>query len=321
MSMPIFDVTIDPSYSENGQELGIEMIAFTDKPAILIKGMAYTSEQRKIFFSDDLKYRIVAPVMIPGDIYRRDDDGFEYQTRFTADTIEQIHMKFMENLRNRDLFNVDHNENVKVPAYILESWIVENPKEDKAYSSYGIEVPKGTLMAVAQITDKEYYTKLVEGGKVGFSIEGFLGLKQEVFTNQKTKYMNEGDVFQIGEQYFKVVNGIPVPCDKDGNVMEQAMAEESPEKDKEEDSTTEEAPEKDKEEEMAEETQAPSSEEAPADNPVTEESVMAIVQPHLDELLSIIAELKSAIPVQEEMEKQEEVQMTAHQKFQKFNQK
>jgi hypothetical protein len=83
----------------------------------------------------------------------------------------------MLNLNNRNLFNLEHEGDQIVPAYILEAWLVDNPDADKAKSTFGISVPKGTLMVTAQVTDTEYYNKLVEAGQVGFSIEGFLGLK------------------------------------------------------------------------------------------------------------------------------------------------
>jgi hypothetical protein len=64
-----------------------------------------------------------------------------------------------------------------MPAFVLEAWIVETPEQDKAFQTYGIKVPKGTLMMTTQITDKDVYNKLVKSGQVGYSIEGFLGLK------------------------------------------------------------------------------------------------------------------------------------------------
>ena len=167
--IPIYKITIDPEYSD-GEELGIEQIAFTSTPAIITKGLAF-DEHKKLFFSDDLKYRVVAPAMIPMEIYRNDENDDEYYVQFTAETIEQIHSKFMQDLSNRNVFNLEHDTDKTVPAYVLEAWIVEDPKKDKAYSSYGIEVPKGTLMVTAQVTDKEYYNELVKNEQIGFSIE------------------------------------------------------------------------------------------------------------------------------------------------------
>ena len=173
--LPKYKITIDNTYAEDGEDLGISKIAFTKRPAIMTKGMAFSSDIKPLYFSDDLKYRICAPAMIPMEIYRNDDE--EYYVEFTVEEIEDIHSKFMSGLNNKDLFNLEHNNDEIVPAYILEAWIVDEPKSDKAFTKFGIEVPKGTLMLTTQVTDKEYYKELVESGQTGFSIEGFLGLK------------------------------------------------------------------------------------------------------------------------------------------------
>ena len=128
--LPLYKITIDEEYSE-GEDLGIDMIAFTSKPAVMVKGLAFKSAE--IFhFKDEPKMRIVAPAMIPMNIYRN-DEGEEYYVQFTEQEIENIYSKFMQDLNNQNLFNLEHTDK-KVPAYILEAWIVENPKEDKAFS-------------------------------------------------------------------------------------------------------------------------------------------------------------------------------------------
>ncbi len=94
--LPIYKITIEDEYAD-GENLGIEMIAFTKMPAIKVKGMAFNSE-KKMMFADDVKYRITAPAMIPMDIYRRDSEEGDYYVQFTADVIEKIHAKFMAGL-------------------------------------------------------------------------------------------------------------------------------------------------------------------------------------------------------------------------------
>ena len=291
--LPLYKITIDEEYSD-GEDLGIDMIAFTSKPAVMVKGMAFNSAQ--IFhFKDEPKMRIVAPAMIPMNIYRN-DQGEEYFVQFTEQEIENIYSKFMQDLNNQNLFNLEHTDK-KVPAYILEAWLVENPKEDKAFSSYGIDVPKGTLMLTAQITDKEYYNKLVESDQVGFSIEGFLGLKLSNNLNKYNMKLPDGEHLIEGKIY--VV--------KDGEVIE--IKDEVPAE-----METEMASEADvvEEEKVAEEEVAVAEEEmgtkeeeiAMAVDPQTDsEAVLAIVQPVIDamatELMKAIAEVKALIPVQE----------------------
>ena len=186
-----FKITIDPEYSTNGEDLGIEQIAYTANPAVKIKGMAFNSQEAKLLsFADEPKMRIAAPVLIPMDIYRNDDMG-EYYVQFTSEEIEKIHQKFMANLNNSGIFNVEHNSDIQVPAYILECWLVGNDnKADRSYSEFGIEVPAGTLFAVSQITDKNYYNQLVANNQTGFSIEGFLGLKLSEIEQIKKEQWN-----------------------------------------------------------------------------------------------------------------------------------
>ena len=307
--IPIFKVTIDEEYSD-GEVLGIEQVAFTSKPAILVKGMAFNSHTKVMQFADEPKMRIVAPAMIPMDIYRNDEEG-EYYVQFSEQEIETIYSDFMQNLNNKNLFNLEHDAGQTVPAYILESWIVENPKEDKAFSSYGIEVPKGTLMLTAQITDKEYYNKLVESEQLGFSIEGFLGLKlnsNQIINNS----MNLPDGEHLIEGKIYIV--------KDGEIVEvkdapatEVVAEEVVE---EEVVMTEEVVE---EEVVVEEAEM--SVDATADA----EAILAIVMPTIDEkyneLIQLIAEVKAMIPtLEEEVTDVTEQKLTAHEKLMKFNQ-
>lgn len=313
--LPVYDITIDPEYSK-GEDLGISMIAFTSKPAIIVKGVAFEqNEPKQMFYSDDSKMRIVAPVMIPMEIYRNDDDGDEYYTRFTAEVIEELHAKFMRDLTNRDIFNYGHDTEKKVPAYILETWIVDSPKTDKAFTTYGIDVPKGTLMAVAQVTDKDYYNSLVERGALGFSIEGYLGMKQkEEFENKNSMKLPDGEHLIEGKIY--VVQGGEVVEIKDVPVEAEEEKVEDP---KEEEMAEDPKEEEPKEEEMAEDPQAPAG--------VDEAKVVEIVQPMIDEVLRVVADLKTMIEDKEiEVEDKEEMkkEYSAHDRlkgFMNFNKK
>lgn len=272
--LPIYTITIDPEYAEGGEDLGIEAIAFTSKPAIKVKGMAFNQQTKALAFRDGLKYRITAPAMIPMEIYRRDDDtDEEYMVKFTVEEIDAMHSKFMQQLVNSAKFNLEHNEEKKVPAYILEAWLVDKPELDKAYTTYGIEVPAGTLMLTAQITDIEYYNKLVEEDQVGFSIEGFMGMKLKSKYNMQLpdgEHLIEGKIYVV----------------KDGQVVEI----------KEEEKVEEEVA---MAETVVEEEEVVEEETMAVDPAMDAEAVLAIVQPMIAEqinsVLAIVAELKSQL--------------------------
>ncbi len=317
--LPIYKITIDPEYSD-GEDLGIEQIAFTSNPAIKVKGLAFSNVTKR-FFSDELKYRVTAPAMIPMEIYRRDDEAGEYYVQFEEETIEQIYVKFMRDLQNRNVFNLEHDPSKEVPAYILEAWIVENPTQDKAFTTYGIEVPKGTLMLTAQITDAEYYNKLVKDEQLGFSIEGFLGMK---LSNQLTKYnMNFPDGEHLIEGKIYVV--------KDGQVVEiKEVEKEEVEMAEVTEEVTEEVAMEDTsvtEEEVVEEEVATEM----AIDPVADtEAILAIVMPLIEErekaIIGMVADLKNQIEelgvvkeeVEDEIEMAKETKMSAFDRFKAF---
>jgi hypothetical protein len=309
--IPTYQITIDPAYAENGEDLGIEQIAFTSNPAIKVKGMAFNSQAKPLFFNDELKYRITAPALIPMEIYRLDEDtNEEYNVKFTKEEIELIHGKFMKQMVNRDLFNLEHDQSMTVPAYVLEAWIVDNPKQDKAYSTFGIEVPQGTLMVTAQVTDKEYYAELVAQDQIGFSIEGYLGMKLKEQPNKINMNKLPDGEHTIEDKIYVV---------KDGEVIEirDVEMEETSEEVALEDTVIE-------EDTVEEETMA-------VDPVVDAEAIIAIVRPLLDEhmnaVAAMIAEMRNQLDeiLSTEVEDEEiveDVALSAHQRlsnFVKFN--
>ena len=308
--LPIYKVTIDEDYNDGVEPLGIDQVAFTANPAVLVKGVAFHSHQ-KLSFSDSKKFRITAPAMIPMDIYRKDEGG-EYYVQFSESEIENLFKDFMENLNNKDLFNLEHDAGQTVPAYVLEAWLVNTPTQDKAFSTFGITVPKGTLMMTAQITDEDYYNKLVESEQVGFSIEGFLGLK---LSNQLNKYsmkLPDGEHTIDGKIY--VVKDGEVIEVKDVEVaMEEEVVEEVEEVAMEEEVIEEEVA-------MEEEVPAVVVEEEMAVDPATDsEAIIAIVTPLIEsaisEILQVIADLKNELTESTDVAPVAEVEMSATQKF------
>ena len=311
MDRPVYKITIEDDYA-NGENLGIEMIAFTSKPAIKVKGMAFNSHVA-MAFKDDVKMRVVAPAMIPMNIYRKDEDGEEYDVQFTEEVIEAIHSKFMQNLQNKDIFNLEHDATEKVPAYILEAWIVDSPKTDKAFTTYGIEVPKGTLMLNSQVTDRAYYDELVESGQIGYSIEGFLGMKLSEQIKLNTMKLPDGEHLIEGKIYVvtdgEVVEIKDVPTEMEAELSVDPAVEEEV---------------ADAEAQATEE--AETEEVAMAIDPAVDaEAIIAIVRPlleeHMNSVISMIAALKNQIEESITVETEEEVEsvaLTAHEKFKEF---
>jgi hypothetical protein len=321
-NLPKYKITIDSEYSD-GEDLGINEIAFTATPAIKMKGLAFSAETpKKQVFADKVKMRLAAPAIIPMEIYRNDEE--EYYVEFTEKEIEKIHQKFMKKLGTSkgSIFNLEHDTEQKVPAYIFETWLVENPEQDKSFSTYGIKVPKGTMFVVAQLTDQEYFNKLIENEQTGFSVEGFLGLKlSEIINNKKQKEekMNELTLpdgeHTIGEKIYVVKDGAVIEV-KD--VIKEELTTDMPASgDTVELTASVDTAETIEEEEVIEEEM---QEDVITEEVVTEETSTyskADLDAKFDELYKIIADLKiEESVIEDEVEVEEaQIQLTAHQKF------
>lgn len=308
--------------SKLGDNLGIDLISYTADPAIIIKGFGFKSQELKQlkFATDDVKMRIIAPVMIPMDIYRLDEeDGYEYEVQFTIEIIEQLRNDFMFklNTQNKQVFNVDHTDEL-APAYPIETWIVgKEPKADRAFSEFGIEVPTGTMMMMSQFTNKEYYDSIIAADKVGYSIEGFLGLTaiREKLSDikNKTNIQMEDLMLPDGEHTI----GDKVYVVKEGKVTEindvVALDEDvKPEEVVAEDAVTEEVKPEDapvteevKAEDVIEEEVV--AEDAPVEKEVVdtaleidEDALMAILQPKLDEIYQMMADITARLDSQDQ---------------------
>jgi len=137
-------------------------------------------------FVNTHKMRVCAPAMIPDlEIYRNDEYG-EYKVVFTKDEIEKLVVDF-QSKHIKEAFNVNHDSKDLAPAYILESWIIED-ENDKAYSKYNFnkkDVPVGSWMIISQITDAEFFQKrIIEEGNFGYSVEGLFDLDLRLNKNK-----------------------------------------------------------------------------------------------------------------------------------------
>ena len=178
-----------PTYkiSADETEETIDMIAVTSNPAIMIKGVKLSAQTQRpaiMQFATDKERMIIAgPALIPDmEIYRNDEDG-EYNVVFTSEVVTQLVEKFAK--QNGSSFNVEHSEQ-SAPMFVMEHWIIEDPEMDKSRTFGFTDLPKGTWFVMAKVTDEKFWENEVKKqGKLGFSIEGLLGLKLTKNTMKK----------------------------------------------------------------------------------------------------------------------------------------
>jgi hypothetical protein len=178
-----FYIDFDPELFESG----VDKIAITTDPAIEITTLRFSANKPFKFAMDSDKQIMAGPAMIPDKkIYRRDDDGFEYNVIFTKEVIEKMVEKFNSEIRTT-IFNFEHDNNIPVNAFINGRWIIEDEDYDKS-KYYGFEdLPVGTFFIEVKIPNIDDWQFIKALEKVGFSVEGLMKVTEKQFTQQKQK--------------------------------------------------------------------------------------------------------------------------------------
>jgi hypothetical protein len=172
-------------------ESGIYAISLVDDPATKELFISLSAEQTDIQLAtvNEEKRIVVGPVLIPNQlIMRNDPDGGEpFNIMFEAETITEIHEKFIKNgFQNNS--TIEHDGKFIEDVTFTETWIKEDEVHDKSVL-YGFKQPIGTLFAMQKINNDEVWNDYIKTGKVkGFSIDGTkFGLEK---INLNTNYMN-----------------------------------------------------------------------------------------------------------------------------------
>jgi len=143
-----------------------------------------TTVQQESFSALDEKQMLVGPLMKANKLIKRVNEDGEYYVYFDADTIERLAYRFMED-KLTDSVNIEHNnDNRPEGITLVESWLVKDPKKDKA-SYYGYEPGVGDWYGIYSVQDDELWNDYIKTGKLkGFSIEGFFVEKLEASKNK-----------------------------------------------------------------------------------------------------------------------------------------
>lgn len=119
------------------------------------------------------KRMVYGPVMIPDlMIYRRDDDtGEEYYSTYTGETVVKCQRMFMKK-GLQSATTVEHLFPV-LGVTMVESWIINDTKNDKAVTLGYDDLPVNTWMAGYHVEDDALWKSVKEGLLTGFSIEAW----------------------------------------------------------------------------------------------------------------------------------------------------
>ena len=172
-------------FIKDESEDGVFAISLVDEPAIESDFLALSKQDNNKFNINlkevDKKRKVVVGyALIPDLKIPRYKDGKEFNIVMSKETVALAAKLYMSNLNGANVTS-QHEKPVQ-GCCVIESWIVEDAKNDKA-NIYNLDpAPKGGEWVVMMSLTDEEYSKVEDGEYNGFSIEamfqGFDALEQ-----------------------------------------------------------------------------------------------------------------------------------------------
>lgn len=181
--------------SDDNQDLAIDCISLVSQPAIEVDFVYLNKQKNNLTFSkiNEHKKEIVSPALIPDkSIFRYDPNTqSEFYVYFSKETVRQASILYLKN-NNHHKATLQHEERI-AGILTVESWIVEDPKNDKS-SLYGFNMPKGTWMVKLQVNNDEIWERIVNQEIKGLSIEGYFIDKLQKMAKVKNEEPTDEEV-------------------------------------------------------------------------------------------------------------------------------
>ena len=157
-------------------EDGVFAISLVESPAIEENFVALSSQEIELKVINEEKRIVVGFALVPEKrIYRR-QNGKEFNIYFTKETVAQAAELYMKKL-NLNNFTLEHESKTSV-VNVIESWVVEDPKHDKA-NIYNLDPKGGEWVVMSKIYNDDVWNDVKEGKFKGYSIEAmFSGFEQ-----------------------------------------------------------------------------------------------------------------------------------------------
>ena len=119
--------------------------------------------------------------MVPDKkIYRNDAELGEFYVVFSAETIEEIALRYNKN-GYATKFNTEHTTDVS-DVVLTENWIVTDTNYDKS-KAYGLDYPVGSWVGLAKIESEDLWNE-VKANLKGFSVELLSSLSYSEFKDE-----------------------------------------------------------------------------------------------------------------------------------------
>lgn len=174
--LPLFDMDVVEGMP------GIQLISLVDDPAVEKEFVKLAKETEVKMKVNEEKRVVTGVALIPGQkIFRVDPNGQKYYIQFSREAIERAAVKFYKDRHSADA-NLMHEVYTEGIIY-FESYLVN--RERGILPVEFNDVPDGTWIVSAKIENDKVWKLITAGVLRGFSIEGKLGVKEEISTMEE----------------------------------------------------------------------------------------------------------------------------------------
>lgn len=190
--MEIYRVLFDPK-----KDKGIYALSVVNDPAMEEMFISLNKDEQPKEIDLQLaevnkEQRILLGVaLVPDKPVYRNVEGKEFYITFPSETIKAAAHSFLTNQHNNNS-SIEHELKLSGMS-VVESWIVEDPDNDKS-NIYGLKAPKNSWVAAMKVDNDEIWNDYVKTGKIkGFSIDGLFSLEKlenEQIKTEMTKEQN-----------------------------------------------------------------------------------------------------------------------------------
>lgn len=161
---------------------GIQLISLVDDPAVEKEFVKLAKETEIKMKVNEEKRIVTGAALIPDQkIFRVDPNGQKYYIQFSKEAIERAAVKFYKDRHSADA-NLMHEVYTEGIIY-FESYLVN--RERGILPVEFNDVPDGTWIVSAKIENDKVWELITAGVLRGFSIEGKLGVKEEISTMEE----------------------------------------------------------------------------------------------------------------------------------------
>lgn len=224
LQIPIFDIDIED------EALGLFGLSFVDNPAIQIEMHCFKDNAQKVYLSSHEKREVVSPVILPNQLIYREANGIPYYMRASAETIRKMYERYMlsDDWNNftymHENIEADMEERALDGIYLQRLWIIEDEKNDDAFTKYGFEnLPVGTMMMKCKVNNRKIWAEIKEGNLRGISLEGFFGKINSNKALQIT-YSKMKDTLSLFQKFVTFLNEVSQEAD---GVAQEATKDET----------------------------------------------------------------------------------------------